>query len=837
MNKIKYWPSLLSVFVLFVFSTTNVEAQSVRLNWSDDGSRFWHTGTNADNKLEFYAVDAVKRTRDVAFDQQRVREAFTKMLGKDFEVTKLPFTRIAFTESPGQLLLIGGKQTWTLNLDSYEIKETEPRKFSKLFLPPRRSGPQGERTNIVLVNHLDEDFELVWLASDGRTRSYGHVAAGEEKDMSTYVGHTWLLKTRSGKVLGCYESEPDGRIVISKKTVEAVARKDGNSTSERRRNRASTSATSPDKKWTVIIRDHDLWLRKNAEAASGTNTDDEEKALADDANEKNSFRRAGRSNSNSRNGSADVRWTPDSRFLIAYQTAEVTVPRVHYIESSPSDQLQPKLQSYAYPKPGDPMAKKTLRLFSVSDQKEIPVSNELFKTPYETRFLQWSDSGDRFWLLYNQRGHQVLRLVEVNTTDGKVRVIAEEKSETFIQYSDRGKNYHRFLVNDELLWASERSGWNHLYRYDMKTGNVINPVTSGNWNVKRIEKVDEEQKQIWFYAVGVVPEQDPYHEHFCRVDFDGSNFKVLTSGDGTHRIKFEQGETYFFDTWSRVDLAPITVLRESKNGELVCELKKEDAADSFQDRRLTERFVSPGRDGKTEIWGIVHFPRDFDPEKKYPVVENIYAGPHDHHVPKSFRSRYGAHRIADAGMIVVQIDGMGTAWRSKEFHDVCYKNLRDAGFPDRIAWMKAAAKKFPQMDLGRVGIYGGSAGGQNAMAALLWHNDFYKVAVADCGCHDNRMDKRWWNEQWMGYPVDESYSENSNMENAHLLQGNLMLLVGEMDRNVDPASTTQVVNKLIKANKEFEFVLVTGTGHGSASSPWASRKRLNFLKTHLGVDD
>ena len=187
-------------------------------------------------------------------------------------------------------------------------------------------------------------------------------------------------------------------------------------------------------------------------------------------------------------------------------------------------------------------------------------------------------------------------------------------------------------------------------------------------------------------------------------------------------------------------------------------------------------------------------------------------------------------------MIVVQIDGMGTAWRSKEFHDVCFKNLRDAGFPDRIAWMKAAAKEYPQFDLSRVGIYGGSAGGQNAMAALLWHNDFYKVAVADCGCHDNRMDKIWWNEQWMGWPVDDSYKQNSNMENAHLLKGQLMLTLGELDRNVDPASTTQVVRQLIKHNKDFEFVLVAGAGHGAGESPWAARKRLNFFKRHLSVD-
>ena len=266
---------------------------------------------------------------------------------------------------------------------------------------------------------------------------------------------------------------------------------------------------------------------------------------------------------------------------------------------------------------------------------------------------------------------------------------------------------------------------------------------------------------------------------------------------------------------------------------LVVELDRVDTESAFDDRRLTTRFSAKGRDGETDIWGIIHWPDDFDTEKSYPVLENIYAGPHGHHVPKTFRKKFNLHKFADAGMIVVQIDGMGTAWRSKKFHDVCYKNLKDGGFPDRIAWMKAAAKKYPQMDLSRVGIFGGSAGGQNAMAALLWHNDFYKVAAADCGCHDNRMDKIWWNEQWMGWPVDESYADNSNTEHADLLKGHLMLTVGEMDRNVDPASTTQVVKKLVEHNKDFEFILIPRAGHGAGDLPWAAKKRLEFFKQHL----
>ena len=229
-------------------------------------------------------------------------------------------------------------------------------------------------------------------------------------------------------------------------------------------------------------------------------------------------------------------------------------------------------------------------------------------------------------------------------------------------------------------------------------------------------------------------------------------------------------------------------------GEKVVELERADASALLKSGwRYPERFVAKGRDGKTDIHGYIVRPSNFDPAKKYPVIEAIYAGPHDHHVRKPFNPAPGEQRMAELGFILVKIDGMGTSWRSKAFHDVCWKNIKDAGFPDRIAWMKAAADKHPEFDLSRVGIYGGSAGGQNAMAALLFHGDFYKAAAADCGCHDNRMDKIWWNEAWMGWPVDKAYEESSNVANAHRLTGKLLLTVGETDHNVDPASTMQVV--------------------------------------------
>jgi dipeptidyl aminopeptidase/acylaminoacyl peptidase len=356
--------------------------------------------------------------------------------------------------------------------------------------------------------------------------------------------------------------------------------------------------------------------------------------------------------------------------------------------------------------------------------------------------------------------------------------------------------------------------------------------------VRRVERVDAKNRQVWFRAGGIWPGQDPYYIHFARINFDGSGLVVLTEGDGTHEIEYSPDRTYLIDRYSRVDLPPVTELRRTSDGKLVCKLE----AAVMEPLRATgwqvpERFMAKGRDGKTDIYGVIFRPTTFDPKKQYPVVEQIYAGPQGAFAPKAFRAYYHHQAMAELGFIVVQMDGMGTSYRSKAFHDVCCKNLTDAGFPDRILWIKAAAAKYPYMDLTRVGIWGGSAGGQNSTGALLFHGDFYKVAVSDCGCHDNRVDKIWWNELWMGYPIGPHYREQANATNAHKLQGKLLLVVGELDRNVDPASTMQVVNALVKANKDFDLLVIPGAGHGACETPYGRRRRADFFVRHLlGVE-
>lgn len=821
--------SLSKIFCVVLFlgiamPMQGVLAQSEELIWSRDGKQFCFQ--NADS--EFKICDVNQREARDAFDAQNVAQ----ILDVDFGIKGNP-RPVGFDDESNLILAVKGNYFRIVGGSEIEKIDPPEQVASETVLSTTRilSRDGRQDANLRVTNESEYEFELSWVTAQGESVPYQTIAPGEFVDQHTFVQHAWRLKSTGKDRKSYYFSvdRSDQNIVISE---EALAAAKPRERSRRRPERRRDFSLQANKKWQPFIREHNLWIRDRDD-------DSVEVRLTEDGTSENTFQLVGHGTrwfdvGEQQADRGDLIWSPDGNFLIAFQTLRLDEPRVHYIESTPRDQLQPKLQSYQYPKPGDDLLVNRPRLFSMEEQKEVPLDNSEFSNPFDLR-CEWDPKNDRFLIFYNERGHQKLSILSVNT-DGQVSKLIEETSDTFIHYSVRAKYRHEMLGDEQFLWSSERTGWNHLYRYDWKSGELINAITEGEWNVKRVEKIDLPNETIWFYAVGLVEGQDPYHEHFCRVNFDGSGFKCLTEGDGTHEVELIREDRFILDRWSRVDQPPVREIRDASTGQKIIELHRQ-ATDEQRRRKLPTRFVAKGRDGKTDIWGIIHWPIDFDPERSYPVVENIYAGPHDHHVPKSYRSRYGHQwSIADAGMIVVQIDGMGTAWRSKAFHDVCFQNLRDAGFPDRIAWIKAAAKEYPQMDLKRVGIYGGSAGGQNAMAALLWHNDFYKVAVADCGCHDNRMDKIWWNEQWMGWPVGKHYEENSNMENAHLLEGKLMLILGELDRNVDPASTTQVVRKLIEADKDFEFVLVAGAGHGAAETRWGSRKRLNFLKQNLAAE-
>jgi dipeptidyl aminopeptidase/acylaminoacyl peptidase len=530
--------------------------------------------------------------------------------------------------------------------------------------------------------------------------------------------------------------------------------------------------------------------------------------------------------------SASIVWSPDSSKLAAYKVTPGYRRLVHYVESSPEDQLQPKDSVMQYAKPGDVLDVERPYVFDVVRATAQAVDSALFPNAYDMTPMSWRKDSSAFTFEYNQRGHQVYRVIEVNAATARARAVISEETKTFFCYS--GKKFRADVADGkEVVWMSERDGWNHLYLYDGASGAVKNQITKGDWAVRNVVRVDDETRQIVFSANGMAAGRDPYFVHYYRINFDGTGLVPLTTADANHSVWFSPDRQYYVDTYSRVDQAPTSELHKAADASLVMEVQKADITALVKAGwKAPEVFVAKGRDGKTDIWGVIFRPTNFDPAKKYPVIENIYAGPHGSFVPKSFAAYNAMQAQAEIGFIVVQIDGMGTNYRSKAFHDVAWRNIKDAGFPDRILWHKAAAAKYPYYDASRVGLYGTSAGGQNALGGLLFFPDFYKAAVSAAGCHDNRMDKIWWNEQWMGWPIDEHYAESSNVDNAYRLQGKVLLVVGEMDHNVDPSSTMQVVNQLIKHNKDFELLVVPGMDHGSGGA-YGDHKRFDFFARHL----
>ncbi len=798
-------------------TSNKVFKDRVTAHWQKDNKRFWYRNDLPEGKREFIFVDTDKGIKQPAFDHERLAASLAKATNQKIEAEKLAIDRLIFDETGSLLTFSFNSSWWKCNLKSYKIEATSRDESASSSLEPLRrwrpSRQTGEETSITFINRTDKDVDIYWIDSEQQRKRYASVAAGEQYRQHTFSGHVWLVTDKDGEPLLTFMAEEQAAdAIIDEETIKKAA--------DRRQQRGPrgprSQAQSPDGKWSASIKDYNLYVH-NLET-------NEEIAFTEDGTEEDAY-------------SDRFYWSPDSTKLLVLRRLKGDDRKVYIIESSPDDQLQPKLHNYSYLKPGDKIPIDKPHLFHISDRLHIPIPDELFPNPWSISEIRWSPDSSRFTFLYNQRGHQILRIISVDATTGQPRAIVDEQSKTFIDYA--GKQYSHYIDDtNEIIWMSERDGWNHLYLYDSETGKVKNQITRGSWVVRRVDNVDEEKRQIWFQAGGIRPEQDPYYLHFCRVNFDGSGLVVLTRSNGTHDITFSPDRRFLLDRWSRVDQPPVTELRSTEDGKLIFELERADWRMLLETGwQPPERFIAKGRDGKTDIYGIITRPSDFDPGKQYPVIEKIYAGPQGAFVPKSFGLQIQERTIAELGFIIVQMDGMGTSYRSKAFHDVCWKNLGDSGFPDRIPWMKAAAAKYPYMDLTRVGIYGGSAGGQSALRALLAHGDFYKVGVADCGCHDNRMDKIWWNELWMGWPIGPHYEEQSNVTQAHKLQGKLLLTVGELDRNVDPASTMQVVNALIKADKDFDMLIVPGGGHGSGESPYASRRRMDFFVRHLlGVE-
>jgi len=577
--------------------------------------------------------------------------------------------------------------------------------------------------------------------------------------------------------------------------------------------RVRTLRTSPNQEWNIIVKEHNIYLEPVKGGAIIQYTKDGTKEMP----------------------YGEVSWSPDSKFLIAYKIKRVIDKPVSYILTSVPNTTRGEVKEHTYKQPGDAFTTYEMHVIDVEDKEIKKVQTGIIDF-FDAPKLNWN-SGDNNHFMFERvdRGHQRFRIIEVNINDGTTRNIIDEQTSTFI-YEQKIFTYY-LTATSEIIWVTEKNGWKHLYLVDAKKGVIKNAITKGDWVVRSVDSIDVVKREIWFQASGMNPGEDPYYIHYYRIGFDGKKILTLTKPGFNHRIVWSPDKNYFVDTYSTVERAPVSILGRVADGKQLMELEQADISlHKAAGFKLPEPFVAKGRDGVTDIWGVICRPSDFDSTKRYPIIENIYAGPQDSFVPKLFATTSEMQSMAELGFIVVQIDGMGTYNRSKSFHDVCWKNLADAGFTDRILWMRALAVKYPQADTTRVGLFGTSAGGQNSLGGLLFHPNWYKAAVSSCGCHDNRIDKQWWNEQWMGYPVGKHYEDQSNITNAYKLKGKLLLIVGEADTNVPPESTYRVADALIKAKKSFEFLAIPAMGHSDGGAYGRTKKRDFFVKSLLGID-
>ena len=600
---------------------------------------------------------------------------------------------------------------------------------------------------------------------------------------------------------------------------------------------ADAMSTSPDGKRTAFIRAYNLWVR---EVTTGKETQLTTDGVKD-------FGYATNNAGWTKNDSPVLMWSPDSKKIATFQHDGRGVGEMYLVNTQVG---HPKLEAWKYPLPGDAKIFMIERI--VIDVEAAKVTRlKMSADPHRSTLcdhivcggtwadVQWSDDSRQLAFVSTSRDHREEKLRIANPETGEVRDVMEEKVATFFESGNGKVNWRYLAASNEILWFSERDNWGQLYLYDATTGKLKNQITTGEGNVTQLLRVDEKNRLLYFLGVGKEKGRDPYFRHFYRIGFDGKGLKLLTPEDADHDIALAPSGGFFTDSYSKPDVPPIAVLRDA-DGKQVLTLEKADIS-----RLLATGWKPPqpitvkARDGVTDLHGLMFVPTKLDTGKKYPIINNIYPGPQTGSVRgRSFSAGGDQQALAELGFVVVQIDGMGTPWRSKKFHEGYYGDMGDNTLPDQVTGMKQLAQRYSWIDIDRAGIYGHSGGGNATAAALFRHPDFFKVGVAQAGNHDNRVYEDDWAEKWQGLLVakpdgSSNYDDQANQNHAKNLKGKLLLAHGTMDNNVPPYSTLLVVNELIKANKDFDLILFPNRAHGFGNEPYMVRRRWDYFVKHL----
>jgi dipeptidyl-peptidase 4 len=596
---------------------------------------------------------------------------------------------------------------------------------------------------------------------------------------------------------------------------------------------------SPDGKRAVFIRDSNLWVRDVASNQESQLTTDGVKDFGyatDNAGWIHSDRPI-------------VLWSPDSKKIATFQQDQRGVGEMYLVESKVG---HPALQAWKYPLPGDDVittiqrvvidldGPRVIRLQMPPDQHRSSTCDHVACRGTEFTDVQWGPDASHLAFLSTSRDHKHEQLRVADAATGAIRDVLEESVPTEFESGYDFPNWRYLPASNEILWFSERDNWGHLYLYDLQTGKLKNQITTGEGNVAQVLRVDEKNRMLYFLGVGREKGRDPYFVHLYRIGFDGNNLALLTPEDATHEISLSPSGRYFVDSYSKPDVPPVAVLRDS-NGKLLSTLEKADIS-----HLLATGWKPPvpitvkARDAATDLYGLLFKPTNFDATKKYPIVNRIYPGPQVGSVgSRNFSPARGdTQSLAELGFIVVEIDGMGTTLRSKKFWDAYYGDMGDNTLPDQVTGMKQLAQRFSWIDLDRAGIYGHSGGGFATADAMFRYPDFFKVGISEAGNHDNREYEDDWGEKWQGLLERKSdartnYDDQANQNIAKNLKGHPLLAHGTADDNVPPYNTMLVVNELIKANKDFDLLMLPNRKHGFGNEPYMVRRRWDYFVRYL----
>jgi dipeptidyl-peptidase 4 len=602
-------------------------------------------------------------------------------------------------------------------------------------------------------------------------------------------------------------------------------------------------SVSPDGKRAAFIRNYNLWVRDIATARETQLTTDGQKDFGyatDNAGWIKSDRPV-------------LIWSPDSRRIVTFQQDDRHVGDMYLVNTKVG---HPELSAWKYPLAGDSViatiarvvinvdTPRVIRFQMPPDPHRSTLCDHVICRGSEWADVEWYPDGSHVAFVSTSRDHkhEVFRVADAAT--GAVRDVFREDVATQYESGNGMVNWHVLPATNEVIWFSERDDWGQLYLYDLTNGQLKSKITSGEGNVAQVRRVDQKSRTIWFVGNAKERGRDPYFRHFYKIGIDGKGLTLLSPEKADHDISLAPSGQYFVDSYSTPDVPPVSVLRDL-NGKTIVTLEKADISGlSAIKWKPPMPITVKARDGKTDLYGLMYVPTNLDRTKKYPIVNHIYPGPQTGSVGgRSFAPARGdAQALAELGFIVVEIDGMGTPWRSKSFHDAYFGRMGDNTLPDQVAGMKELAARYPWIDINRAGIYGHSGGGFATADAMFRYPDFFKVGISEAGNHDQREYEDDWGERYQGLLArtpdgSDSYAPEANQLLAKNLKGKLLLAHGTMDDNVPPYNTLLVVNELIKANKDFDLILLPNRAHGFGNEPYMVRRRWDyFVKNLLGAE-